>query len=99
MEPVLELSGLRVEYRGDGRTVVGADDVSFSIGAGEIFGLAGESGCGKSTIANAVMRLLKPRRRSPRAASASRGGTSSPWTHVSCAPSDGGRSRWSSSRR
>ncbi|WP_328886601.1 ABC transporter ATP-binding protein [Streptomyces sp. NBC_00316] len=60
MEPVLELSGLRVEYRGDGRTVVGADDVSFSIGAGEIFGLAGESGCGKSTIANAVMRLLKP---------------------------------------
>lgn len=60
MQPVLEVSGLRVEYRSDGRTVVGADDVSFSIGAGEIFGLAGESGCGKSTIANAVMRLLKP---------------------------------------
>ena len=60
MEPVLEVSGLRVEYRGDGRTVVGADDVSFSIAAGEVFGLAGESGCGKSTIANAVMRLLKP---------------------------------------
>ncbi len=59
MEPVLEVSGLRVEYRGDGRTVVGADDVSFSIGSGEIFGLAGESGCGESTIANAVMRLLE----------------------------------------
>lgn len=40
MEPVLEVNGLRVEYRGDGRTVVGADDVSFSIGAGEVFGLA-----------------------------------------------------------
>lgn len=99
MEPVLEVNGLRVEYRGDGRTVVGADDVSFSIGAGEVFGLAGESGCGKSTIANAVMRLLKPRPRSPRAASASRAETSSPWTHGSCVPSAGGRSPWSSSRR
>ncbi|MGA5064147.1 ABC transporter ATP-binding protein [Streptomyces exfoliatus] len=58
--PVLDVRGLRVEYRGDGRSVVGADDVSFTIGAGEIFGLAGESGCGKSTVANAVMRLLKP---------------------------------------
>jgi peptide/nickel transport system ATP-binding protein len=58
--PVLDVRGLRVEYRGDGRTVLGADDVSFSIGNGEVFGLAGESGCGKSTIANAVMRLLKP---------------------------------------
>jgi peptide/nickel transport system ATP-binding protein len=60
MDPVLEVRDLRVEYRGDGRTVVGADRVSFEIGTGEIFGLAGESGCGKSTIANAVMRLLRP---------------------------------------
>ncbi|GAA0526529.1 ABC transporter ATP-binding protein [Paractinoplanes ferrugineus] len=60
MDPVLEVRNLRVEYRSDGRTVVGADRVSFAIGPGEIFGLAGESGCGKSTIANAVMRLLKP---------------------------------------
>ncbi|MEV0490067.1 ABC transporter ATP-binding protein [Streptomyces atratus] len=59
-EPVLDVRNLRVEYGGDGRTVVGADNVSFTIGAGEIFGLAGESGCGKSTVANAVMRLLKP---------------------------------------
>ncbi|WP_327586150.1 ABC transporter ATP-binding protein [Nonomuraea sp. NBC_00507] len=58
--PVLDVRGLRVEYRSDARTVLGADDVSFSIGPGEVFGLAGESGCGKSTIANAVMRLLKP---------------------------------------
>ncbi|MGW5274972.1 ABC transporter ATP-binding protein [Streptomyces sp. NPDC004044] len=58
--PVLDIRNLRVEYGGDGRSVVGADNVSFTIGAGEIFGLAGESGCGKSTVANAVMRLLKP---------------------------------------
>ena len=57
--PVLEVDGLTVEYRGDSRTVVGADRVSFRIGAGEILGLAGESGCGKSTVANAIMRLLR----------------------------------------
>lgn len=56
---VLDVQNLRVEYRSEGRTVVGADDVSFTIGPGEVFGLAGESGCGKSTLANAVMRLLR----------------------------------------
>jgi peptide/nickel transport system ATP-binding protein len=35
-------------------------DVSFNIGRGELFGLAGESGCGKSTIAYAITRLSKP---------------------------------------
>ncbi|MGW5925725.1 ABC transporter ATP-binding protein [Streptomyces anulatus] len=58
--PVLDVRNLRVAYGGDGRSVLGADDVSFSIGPGEVFGLAGESGCGKSTVANAIMRLLKP---------------------------------------
>ncbi|WP_282107627.1 ATP-binding cassette domain-containing protein [Streptomyces sp. C3-3] len=60
--PVLDVRNLRVAYGGDGRSVLGADDVSFSIGPGEVFGLAGESGCGKSTVANAIMRLLKPPR-------------------------------------
>jgi peptide/nickel transport system ATP-binding protein len=57
--PVLEVSDLRVEYRGENRSVRAVDRVSFSIGPGEIFGLAGESGCGKSTVANAIMRLLR----------------------------------------
>jgi peptide/nickel transport system ATP-binding protein len=58
-EPVLEVSGLSVEYQGEYRTVRAVDNVSFRIGAGEIFGLAGESGCGKSTVAHSIMRLLR----------------------------------------
>lgn len=58
-EPVLRISELSVEYRGEHRSVRAVDNVSFSIGAGEIFGLAGESGCGKSTVAHSIMRLLR----------------------------------------
>ena len=36
------------------------DDVSFEIRRGEIFGLVGESGCGKSTIARCIMNIYKP---------------------------------------
>ncbi|HEY0734085.1 MAG TPA: ABC transporter ATP-binding protein [Herpetosiphonaceae bacterium] len=58
--PLLDVRDLYVEYvtaRGPVRAV---DGVSFSIAPGEVFGLAGESGCGKSTIAHAIMRVLRP---------------------------------------
>lgn len=38
------------------------DDVSFEIRRGEVFGLVGESGCGKSTIARCIMNIYKPQR-------------------------------------
>ena len=41
-------------------TVRAADDVSFSVGAGEVFVLAGESGSGKSTIAKLILRAVRP---------------------------------------
>jgi peptide/nickel transport system ATP-binding protein len=57
---VLELKSLVVEYRLAGKRVRAVDGVDLEIGQGEIVGLAGESGCGKSTIANAVMQILRP---------------------------------------
>ncbi len=58
-DALLDIRDLVVDYitpRGPARAV---DGVSFSIRRGEVFGLAGESGCGKSTIAHAIMRLIK----------------------------------------
>ena len=40
--------------------VKAVDDVTFNVSKNEVFGIAGESACGKSTLANTVLRLLKP---------------------------------------
>ncbi len=56
---LLSVKNLTIRYQADRGEVQAVSDVSFDIGKGEFFGLAGESGCGKSTIAFAIMRLLK----------------------------------------
>jgi peptide/nickel transport system ATP-binding protein len=67
MTPILEVAGLRKHFtvvKGFPRpvkTVVRAvDGVDFSVAEGEAFGIVGESGCGKSTAARAVLRLIEP---------------------------------------
>lgn len=57
---LLDIRDLYVEYMTGRGPVRAVDGVSFAIAPGEVFGLAGESGCGKSTIAHAIMRLLRP---------------------------------------
>ncbi|STO58420.1 ABC transporter ATP-binding protein [Grimontia hollisae] len=56
----LSIRNLCVDYITDAGDVRAVDNVSFDIGKGEVFGLAGESGCGKSTVAFSLMRLHKP---------------------------------------
>jgi peptide/nickel transport system ATP-binding protein len=60
MDAVLDLRGLRVTYRAGGIDVPAVRGVDLTIEPGDTVGLAGESGCGKSTIAAAVLRLLPP---------------------------------------
>jgi peptide/nickel transport system ATP-binding protein len=57
-EPLFCVENLRVSYPGSNDWAV--DDVSFALNRGEKLGLIGESGCGKSTIGRAAMRLLSP---------------------------------------
>jgi peptide/nickel transport system ATP-binding protein len=59
-EPLIQIKELCVDYITDNGDFNAVKSVSFDVGKGEIFGLAGESGCGKSTIAFAINRLHKP---------------------------------------
>ena len=58
--PLIQIENLNVEYRTIRGAVRAVENVSFDLHANEVFGLAGESGCGKTTVANAITRLLKP---------------------------------------
>ena len=55
---ILDVRNLRVRYRTKKGDVHAVDDVSFTLERGEALGLVGESGCGKTTLALALMRLL-----------------------------------------
>ncbi|MBW1995602.1 MAG: ABC transporter ATP-binding protein [Deltaproteobacteria bacterium] len=57
---ILKLQQLRVHYKMKDAIAEAADVEWLNIRSGEMFGLVGESGCGKSTIAKAVTRLLSP---------------------------------------
>ena len=57
-EKLLEVKNLRTEFKRDKTWVTAVNNVSFSIQPGEILGLVGESGCGKSVTSLSIMKLL-----------------------------------------
>ena len=59
MAELCEIRGLSIAYTlRDGTRIRALDDLNLSIVSGEIVGILGESGCGKSTMASAILRLL-----------------------------------------
>jgi peptide/nickel transport system ATP-binding protein len=58
-EPLLQVRNLRVEFNTRRGTLVAIDDVSFDIAPGEVLGVVGESGAGKSITGSAIIGLLE----------------------------------------
>lgn len=59
MEHVLTVENLSTHFITDKGTVKAVEDVSFSVKKGEMLGLIGESGCGKTTVAQSILRLIE----------------------------------------
>ncbi len=60
LQALLEVNGLEVAYHTHKGALKALYDVNFEVQPGEIVGIVGESGCGKSTVASALLRLLPP---------------------------------------
>ena len=63
MTPLLEVNDLRIWLPGPSGALRIVDSVDFEVQPGQVFGLAGESGCGKTITALSLLRLLPPRAR------------------------------------
>ncbi|MEM2888955.1 MAG: ABC transporter ATP-binding protein [Candidatus Bathyarchaeia archaeon] len=59
-EKLLEVRDLSVYYFIEEIAVRAVDNITLNISENEIFGVCGESGCGKTTLANSILRLIKP---------------------------------------
>ena len=56
--PLLEVSGLKTQFFTEDGVVKAVDGIDFYVNKGEVLGLVGESGCGKSVTALSIMRLV-----------------------------------------
>ena len=57
---LLEINGLDVSFSSGQETIYAVRDVSITLNPGEVLGIVGESGAGKSTIGNAIINLIEP---------------------------------------
>jgi peptide/nickel transport system ATP-binding protein len=60
VEPILKVAHLRIEFDTRRGILVAVDDISFNVMPGEVFGIVGESGAGKSLTGQAIIGLLEP---------------------------------------
>jgi oligopeptide/dipeptide ABC transporter ATP-binding protein len=60
MEPVLQVRDLRVHFFLDEGLVRAVDGVSFDVATGQVVGIVGESGCGKSVTMRGILRIVEP---------------------------------------
>ena len=75
-KPLLEIKGLHTSFKTRDGLVRAVDGIDFQVDRGEIMGLVGESGCGKSVTSLSILRLVgEPRCASTRARSCSTGRT------------------------
>jgi len=68
VKPLLDVRDLAIHYRTGAGPVQAVDGIDFTIAPGEALGLVGESGCGKTTAAKAMLKLLPPNGEIPRGA-------------------------------
>jgi len=61
--PLLQVENLKIEFQTDRAKILAVDGIELALGKGKTLGLVGESGCGKSVTALAVMGLLPPHAR------------------------------------
>lgn len=56
--PLLQVKNLKTHFFSEDRVVRSVDGVDFDVKRGEIFGIVGEAGCGKSVTSFSIMRLM-----------------------------------------
>lgn len=61
MDEILRVNNLKVYYYSQKKVVPAVDGVSFALKKGEILGIVGESGCGKSTVVRGIIGLIDER--------------------------------------